>query len=207
VWLVTICGVQKFTTLLHNGNRVDKWVLYDASMHNENSEMEIWMTDWSVNETNAVGTHKKEKLDPFLLSQRAILLKLREEIMDVAAKVATSSRSSDNEKLPLKTHQADAATETYDCEFALGLLSHEKNAMYEIDEALRRIEVGTYGICELSGKPIPRERLKAVPFARFTVEVQSRVEEQWKALALSQAVRPHLTLIENEEEPENDMEL
>ena len=51
-------------------------------------------------------------------------------------------------------HQADAGSDAYDRDFALSLLSQEQDALYEIDEALKRIELGTYGICEMSGKPI-----------------------------------------------------
>ena len=49
---------------------------------------------------------------------------------------------------------------------------------FEIDAALQRIEEGSYGICEMSGRPIPVARLRAIPFARFTVECQTRIEEQ-----------------------------
>jgi RNA polymerase-binding transcription factor DksA len=48
--------------------------------------------------------------------------------------------------------------------------------LYEIEEALRRIEQGTYGVCEMSGNPIERERLKVLPFARYSVSVQSEIE-------------------------------
>ena len=52
-------------------------------------------------------------------------------------------------------HQADAGSDVYDRDFALSLLSQEQDALYEIDQALKRIELGTYGICEMSGKSIP----------------------------------------------------
>src|SRR6266436_5872450 len=71
-------------------------------------------------------------------------------------------------------HQADAGSDAYDRDFALSLLSQEQDALYEIDQALKRIELGTYGKCEMSGKPIPHARLEAIPFARFTVECQSQ---------------------------------
>jgi DnaK suppressor protein len=58
----------------------------------------------------------------------------------------------------------------------MNLLSHEHNALYEIEQALERIKLGTYGTCEVSGKPIPHERLQAIPFARCTVDIQSRLE-------------------------------
>src|SRR6266481_4579149 len=78
-----------------------------------------------------------------------------------------------NEEQPsYSEHMADAGTDSYDRDFALSMLSSDQNALYEIDEAIDRIEAGTYGICELTGKPIPPERLTAIPWARFTIEAE-----------------------------------
>ncbi len=71
-------------------------------------------------------------------------------------------------------------SDAYDRDFALSLLSQEQDALYEIEEALKRIEGGTYGMCEMSGKPIAHARLEAIPFARFTVECQSQIEKKTK---------------------------
>jgi DnaK suppressor protein len=95
-------------------------------------------------------------------------------------------------------HQADAGSDAYDRDFALSLLSQEQDALYEIDEALKRIELGTYGKCEMSGKPIPRARLEAIPFARFTVECQSQLEKQSKASRVRQSVTSLFGLTEEE---------
>ena len=80
----------------------------------------------------------------------------------------------------------------------MSLLSQEQDALYEIDQALKRIEVGTYGVCELSGKPIPRARLEAIPFARFTVQCQSQLEKQSKASRVRQSVTSLFGLTEEE---------
>ena len=95
-------------------------------------------------------------------------------------------------------HQADAGSDAYDRDFALSLLSQEQDALYEIDEALKRIELGTYGICEMSAKPIPHARLEAIPFARFTVECQSQLEKQSKASRVRQSVTSLFGLTEDE---------
>jgi RNA polymerase-binding transcription factor DksA len=58
------------------------------------------------------------------------------------------------------------------------LLSQEQDSLYEINEALKRVDLGTYGICEMSGKNIPEERLEALPFTRYTVECQARIERE-----------------------------
>jgi RNA polymerase-binding transcription factor DksA len=76
------------------------------------------------------------------------------------------------------SHMADAATDTYDRDFALGMLSSEQDAVYQIDQALDRIQNGTYGVCELTGKPIEPERLDAVPWTRFSAAAEKQLEKQ-----------------------------
>lgn len=74
-------------------------------------------------------------------------------------------------------HIADAGTDTFDRDFALSLVSSEQDLLYEIDEAIQRIFEGTYGVCEITGEPINRERLMAVPFTRFSLEGQREYEK------------------------------
>jgi RNA polymerase-binding transcription factor DksA len=74
-------------------------------------------------------------------------------------------------------HMADAGTDSFDRDFALSRLSSEQDAVYEIDEALTRIERGTYGVCELTGKPIERERLEAIPWTRFSAAAEKQLEK------------------------------
>jgi RNA polymerase-binding transcription factor DksA len=73
-------------------------------------------------------------------------------------------------------HMADAGTDTFDRDFALSLVSSEQEALSEIDAAIKRIRDGTYGICEITGKPITKERLLAVPFTRYSAEAQKQIE-------------------------------
>jgi RNA polymerase-binding transcription factor DksA len=73
---------------------------------------------------------------------------------------------------------ADAATDEFERNMALSELSAEQDALYEIEEALRRIQNNTYGICELTSKPIPAERLCAMPWTRFTEEAEAKLEKQ-----------------------------
>ena len=73
--------------------------------------------------------------------------------------------------------QADAGTDTFDRDFALSLVSSEQDALNEIEEAIQRMKDGTYGICEVSGKAINKERLAAVPFARYSIEGQKEYEK------------------------------
>src|SRR5881398_1565860 len=75
-------------------------------------------------------------------------------------------------------HMADSGTDNFDRDFALSLLSSDQDAIYEIEEALKRIERSTYGVCELTGKTIPKARLEAIPWTRFTVAAQAQLERE-----------------------------
>ena len=75
-------------------------------------------------------------------------------------------------------HMADVATDTYDREFSLGIASNEREILYELDDALKRIEEGTYGICEDCKTVIAKKRLAAVPYARLCVKCQAKQEKR-----------------------------
>lgn len=75
-------------------------------------------------------------------------------------------------------HMADSGTDNFDRDFSLSLLSSDQDLVYEIEEALKRIEKGTYGVCELTGDPIPPARLKAIPWTRYTVKAQAKLEKE-----------------------------
>src|SRR5438552_10783103 len=145
--------------------------------------------------------HRERKLDPFIRKQKEKLLQLRDAMVDSMAGVAQGtlrSRAEGSEASAFGMHQADAGSDAYDRDFAVSLLSQEQDALYEIDEALKRIELGTYGKCEMCGKPIPHARLEAIPFARFTVECQSQLEKQSKASRVRQSVTSLFGLTEEE---------
>ena len=145
--------------------------------------------------------HRPRRLDSFTRGQKEKLQQLRDAMVDSMAGVAQDtlrSRAEGNEASAFGMHQADAGSDAYDRDFALSLLSQEQDALYEIDQALKRIELGTYGICEMSGKPIPRARLEAIPFARFTVECQSQLEKQNKASRVRQSVTSLFGLTDDE---------
>jgi DnaK suppressor protein len=103
------------------------------------------------------------------------LLELRERLLNQMSGLAKESA----EELPgYSLHMADSGTDNFDRDFALSLLSSDQDAIYEIEEALKRIERNTYGICELTGKQIPKARLDAIPWTRFTVEAQAQLEKE-----------------------------
>ncbi len=134
---------------------------------------------------------KSRRLNPWLKKQHLRLLALKDSLLDSMTGVARDNlRSSHDahESSAHGLHQADAGSDAYDRDFALSLLSQEQDALFEIDEALKRIAKGTYGTCEMSGKTIPKARLEARPFARFTVECQNEIERKNRHSRLRQPV-------------------
>ena len=103
------------------------------------------------------------------------LLELREQLVKQMSGLAAESAQ---EMAGYSLHMADSGTDNFDRDFALSLLSSDQDAVFEIEEALKRIERKTYGICELTAKPIPRARLEAIPWTRFTVEAQAQLERE-----------------------------
>jgi len=109
---------------------------------------------------------------------KAILLAKRNEILGnmTCMEAETLHRQrSDLSNLPI--HMADVGTDSYEMENTLGLMDSERKLISEIDAALERIEYETYGICEGSGKPIPKARLEAIPWARYCVEYATLLEK------------------------------
>jgi RNA polymerase-binding transcription factor DksA len=105
----------------------------------------------------------------------ARLLELREQLLHQMNGLAQESA----QEMPgYSLHMADSGTDNFDRDFALSLLSSDQDAVYEIEAALKRIEKKTYGVCELTGKNIPRARLDAIPWTRFTVEAQAQLERE-----------------------------
>jgi len=102
------------------------------------------------------------------------LLELRDQLLRQMNGLA---KESAQEMAGYSLHMADSGTDNFDRDFALSLLSSDQDAIYEIEEALKRIEKGTYGVCELTNKPIPRARLEAIPWTRFTVTAQAQLEK------------------------------
>lgn len=114
-----------------------------------------------------------------------LLIELREHVQEELAlhtseTLKKSSKDNTGDLSGYGNHQADAGTDNFDRDFALGLLSNEQDALNEIEEAIIRIQNGTYGLCEETGKPINKERLTAVPFARYSLEGQIQFEKSNK---------------------------
>jgi len=116
-----------------------------------------------------------ERFKQMLLEKRGEIVGDVSEMADEALKKSRLDASGDLSSMPI--HMADIGTDNYEQEFALGLMDSERKLLKEIDDALRRIEQKTYGICEATGKPIARARLEAQPWARYCVEYARMLEQ------------------------------
>ncbi|MBP7276223.1 MAG: TraR/DksA C4-type zinc finger protein [Kiritimatiellae bacterium] len=112
---------------------------------------------------------------------RKQLLNLRDRLVDGISFLAGDNlghaqREASGDLSNYGMHMADQGTDNFDREFALSLVSNEQEVLYEIDEALQRIEQGEFGICEMTGVPIEYERLKVLPYARYCIAAQQEME-------------------------------
>jgi len=109
---------------------------------------------------------------------KSMLLAKRNGILgDVVSMEDEALRSEKTELSNMPIHMADLATDNYDIENTLSLMECERKLLIEIDDALARIEEGTYGICEGSDEPISKERLEAIPWARYCVAYADLLEK------------------------------
>ena len=112
-----------------------------------------------------------------LQKYREMLLERRQElvgVLNVMEEEALRSRGGNLSNMPL--HMADVGSDTYDQDFTLGMAEAERKLLLEIDQALVRIADRTYGVCQMTGKPIPKMRLNAKPWAKYTIEAARLVE-------------------------------
>lgn len=120
----------------------------------------------------------KTKLDRKELAHyKSLLLIKRGELTGLVSSMeAEALRSSGGNLSHMPIHMADIGTDTYDQDFKLGMAETERQLIMEIDEALERIENKTYGVCQMTGKPIPKARLEAKPWAKYTIEAARLIE-------------------------------
>jgi len=115
----------------------------------------------------------KEQLNSF----KQQLLEMKEAVEREIEQYSVMDKDEDMELLsPHTNHPGDAGTTQYENEFNLGMEQFSKDRMQDIEDALAKIKDGTYGISEVSGKPIPAERLEALPTARNLVEEEENLE-------------------------------
>ena len=123
---------------------------------------------------NQAGLSPKE-----LEHYRDLLLEKRRELVgDMYSMESEALRTSGGTNLSsLPLHMADMGTDNYEQEFTLGLVEKDRGLLREINTALAKIQDGTYGVCEGTGKPITKVRLEAQPWARYSIEFARQKEK------------------------------
>lgn len=125
----------------------------------------------------------KSKLPAAVIKEyKQLLNRLRDRVVDEISFLAgdnlnRSQRESSGDLSSYSFHMADQGTDNFDREFALNLVSSEQDVLYEIDDALRRIDQGVYGMCETCGCAIEKARLSALPFAKMCIKCKSQAEK------------------------------
>jgi len=140
-----------------------------------------------------------EHFKQLLLEKRGEIVNSVSEIKDEALKKSMLDASGDLSSMPI--HMADLGTDNYEQEFALGLMDSERKLLQEIDDALLRIQEGTFGICEGTGEQISKARLEAKPWARYCVEYAQMLE---KGLATGGQEEQGFKTVDEEAEEDNN---
>lgn len=117
----------------------------------------------------------KRQLDKF----RLILLGKRRELLGDIDSMESEALKSDGGSLSsLPQHMADQGSDSYDQTLSLDLAAADRVLLREIDAALERIAERTFGLCEITGKPISNERLDELPWARYSIEAAREMERR-----------------------------
>lgn len=118
-----------------------------------------------------------------LLDFKKLILKRKEEVLERIKHISEdtlrkSQKDASGDISGYTYHMADVATDTYDREFSLGLASCERDLLYELEDASKKIDEGTFGICEECKTLISKTRLKAVPHARLCIKCQEKKDKK-----------------------------
>jgi RNA polymerase-binding transcription factor DksA len=117
----------------------------------------------------------KKDLDRY----RDILLKKRAELLgDLTNMEDEALRQNSGSLSNMPQHMADQGSDTFDQTMSLSLADVERSRIREIDDALKRIEEGTFGVCMHTGKRIPADRLEQVPWTKYTIEAARELERK-----------------------------
>jgi len=126
---------------------------------------------------------KKKLTKKELLEFKKIISKRKEEVSKEIEHISDdtlkkSQKEASGDISGYTYHMADVATDNYDREFSLGLASNDRQVLYELDDAMKRIEDGSFGVCEDCNSIISKVRLKAVPYARLCIKCQEKREKR-----------------------------
>ncbi|MBU2034753.1 MAG: TraR/DksA family transcriptional regulator [Candidatus Omnitrophica bacterium] len=126
---------------------------------------------------------KKKLLKKELTVFKTIILKRKGEILENIDHISEdtlkkSQKDASGDISGYTYHMADVATDNYDREFSLGLAANERQSILELDDALKKIQDGTFGMCEDCKILITKTRLKALPYARLCLKCQEKKEKR-----------------------------
>ncbi|MBN1553282.1 MAG: TraR/DksA family transcriptional regulator [Phycisphaerae bacterium] len=139
-----------------------------------------------TSKASAARSGKKTAKTPLTKKQlqefQALLLEKRKSILGdmngiQAGALGRNLQESSGDLSNMPTHPADIGSDNFEHEFTLGLLESERALLYEINEALERIQEGSYGLCLGTGDPIGLPRLKARPWCKYCIEYQKMIEK------------------------------
>ena len=134
-----------------------------------------------VKKVKAVKIKKMPKTE--LKKYKGLLIEERKKVGGDLSHIAEntlnrSQRDASGDLSGYSYHMADMASDDYDRDFSLGRATDEQKMLFGIDEALKRIEEGTYGNCVQCNKPIPKKRLKALPHTELCIDCQKKNEKK-----------------------------
>lgn len=109
---------------------------------------------------------------------RQVLIRKRSELVGDVSQMENEALQGNSGATSVPQHMAEQGSDTYDQSLALDIAAADRKLIKEIDDAIKRIDLGTYGVCELTGKPIKRERLEELPWARYSIEAARELERR-----------------------------
>jgi len=134
-----------------------------------------------VNKKSSRKNNKKYTRDDLKKIRRSLVnqkSKIIEELMVLNEdSLRKSSRDASGDLSGYSFHMADMATDQYDREFLLSLAEGEREILYTLDDAIKKIDEGTYGTCDMCGEIISKQRLKAMPQAQYCIKCQEKKEK------------------------------
>ena len=119
-----------------------------------------------------------EQIRQTLESEKTRLVGLRDDLRQSEELDTDERNESGGEISSVDNHPADVATEVMQREITLSSIEQIEAELEDVERAMRKLEDGTYGTSELSGQPIPEDRLEALPTARYTLEEQQQIEAE-----------------------------
>jgi DnaK suppressor protein len=123
-------------------------------------------------------TAKNELDEKFIAQQKERLQNLKEELLRVRRGMEEDERQRSEEERDTQLDSGDMSQEMFTREMDATIGEQVERRLKDVDRALQKIEEGTYGVCDVTGEPIPKGRLEAVPEAIRTVEAQQRYERE-----------------------------